>query len=133
MRVIASGCLNRWLPNSSRILAARATARCSKRSVARPTAEWLAFRGLACFPVTGTGDTLKTTGCARRRKNGSFVWPLWQGPAGGDAVRSLVSWPGIDRLGPAERSALGIAAVLEARLTKMADGRAGVFSPSRPA
>lgn len=98
-----------------------------------PTAEWLAFRGLASLPVTGNGERLQNTACAGRRKQGTFVWPLWQGPVGPEAVRSLLSYPRIERLKPTEREALGIAAVFQADLIKMADGYNGMFSPARPA
>jgi hypothetical protein len=98
-----------------------------------PVAEWLAFRGLVCFPVTGTGASLRTTACSGRRKNGDFVWPLWEVPAGPETVRSLVAHPRLARLDPAARHALGIVAVFRAGLTKMADGYAGTFSPAQPA
>jgi hypothetical protein len=97
-----------------------------------PVAEWLAFRGLVCLPVTGVGGQLTTTGCMGRRKNGTFVWPLWRDPVGPETVRSLVAWPRLDGLDGARRRALGIATVLAADLTKKADGYAGMFSPTRP-
>lgn len=98
----------------------------------RPAAEWLAFRGLICLPVTGVGTVLVTTGCLGRRKQGTFVWPVWAGPTDPNAVRSIVAYPGLDRLTRAERRALGIAAVFCADLTKKADGYSGMFSPARP-
>lgn len=97
-----------------------------------PVAEWLAFRGLACFPVAGEGASLQTTACSGRRLAGEFVWPLWETPAGPATVRSLVAYPGLDRLASGERQALGITAVLRAVLTKKADGYSGMFAPSRP-
>jgi hypothetical protein len=99
----------------------------------QPVAEWLAFRGLACLPVAGTGFRIRTTACTGRRLAGEFVWPLWEVPAGPETVRSLVAWPGLDHLGVEARQALGIATVLRADLTKKADGYSGMFSPSRPA
>jgi hypothetical protein len=98
-----------------------------------PVAEWLAFRGLVCFPVTGEGASIRTTACNGRRLAGQFVWPLWEVPAGPETVRSLVAWRGIDRLDAEARRALGIATVLRADLTKKADGYSGMFAPSRPA
>lgn len=98
-----------------------------------PVAEWLAFRGLVCFPITGVGEKLRTTACSGRRLSGKFVWPLWEVPAGPATVRSLIAYPGLDRLDSAARQVLGIAAVLRAGLTKKADGYSGMFSPAQPA
>jgi hypothetical protein len=97
-----------------------------------PVHEWLAFRALACFPITGFGAQIRTTACTGRRLDGTVTWPLWEGPAGPDAVRSIVGYPGLDRMRADERRALGIAEVLCAKLTKKADGRSGMFSPSEP-
>jgi hypothetical protein len=96
-----------------------------------PVAEWLAFRGLASFPVTGVGAKLETTACAGRRKSGVFVWPLWERPAGLHAVRSLVGYPHLERLDAGEREALGVVTVLCSELTKKADGYSGMFAPAR--
>lgn len=97
-----------------------------------PVAEWLAFRGLVCFPLSGTGSRLETTGCSGRRKQGEFVWPLWEVPAGTDTVRSLVAYPGLAGLDAGARAALGISAIHRSVLTKQADGKTGMFSPARP-
>jgi hypothetical protein len=91
---------------------------------------------LACYGSVargGRGGALATTACTGRRKDGTFVWPLWEEPAGPESVRSLVAWPALDRLDAGRRRALGIAALLAADLTKKADGYAGMFSPARPA
>jgi hypothetical protein len=97
-----------------------------------PAAEWLAFRGLVCLPVTGAGGTLVTTACSGRRKDGAFVWPLWDGPVGPETARAIMAYPRLDALDAAARAALGVSAVWRADLTKKADGYAGVFSPARP-
>jgi hypothetical protein len=97
-----------------------------------PVAEWLAFRGLACFPVTGLGKRLTTTGCSGRRLAGEFVWPLWEVPARLRTVASLVGRPYLAKLDAFERQALGIAAMFRAELTKKADGYSGMFAPSEP-
>jgi len=99
----------------------------------RPTAEWLAFRALAFFPVAGRGDVLHTTACRGRRKAGEFVWPLWDVPATAATIASLLRCPDIDALGPAARRERGIAQVFRSQLTKKADGYSGMFSPSEPA
>ena len=98
----------------------------------RPAAEWLAFRGLAYFPVTGHGSTSYTTACRGRRKDGVFAWPIWNVPATHDTIRYLTRMPGLDKMGPAARRELGVTQVFRARLTKKADGYSGVFSPTEP-
>jgi len=98
-----------------------------------PVAEWLAFRGLGTLPVSGRGAAIRTTACKGRRLEGEFVWPLWEAPTGRETTRSLLAWPGLDRLGPDALRALGITAVLRANLTKKADGYSGMFSPARSA
>jgi len=96
-----------------------------------PVAEWLAFRALVAFPVTSKGTVMTTTACLGRRLSGEFVWPLWEGLADPETSRSLVAWPGLDRLDPHALRALGIATILRADLTKKADGYSGMFSPTR--
>jgi hypothetical protein len=98
-----------------------------------PVHEWLAFRGLAYFPVGASGGKVRNAACSGRRLEGEFYWPLWEVPAGLDAIRSLVVYPNLSRLNAKAREALGITAVLCASLTKKADGRSGTFSPSRRA
>jgi hypothetical protein len=97
-----------------------------------PVAEWLGFRGLACFPVSGTGDQLITTACEGRRLQGEFIWPLWEMAVGVESVRTLVAYPTLATLDGDARHALGISAVLRASLTKQADGYTGMFAPARP-
>jgi hypothetical protein len=98
----------------------------------RPAAEWLAFRGLAFFPVAGRGGQLYTTACRGRRKNGEFVWPLWEVEATAPAIASLLRCPDLDRLDPATRRERGIVQVFRSRLTKKADGYSGMFAPTEP-
>lgn len=97
-----------------------------------PVAEWLAFRGLVFFPVTGSGERLETTACSGRRKSGTITWPLWDRPMQQDTIRSLIAYPQLTDLDAAERGALGIVALHQAGLVKKADGYSGMFSPSRP-
>jgi len=98
-----------------------------------PVAEWLAFRGLVALPVSSRKATMSTTACTGRRLGGEFVWPIWEVPAGGETIHSLVAYPALERLDSSARAALGIVAVLKAELTKKADGYTGMFSPARPA
>ena len=98
----------------------------------RPGTEWLAFRGLSMLPVHATGHALQTTACTGRRKSGSFTWPLWTPSLSPDTTRSLIAYPRLAQIAAAERSAMGIGAVFTSKLTKKADGYAGVFAPSAP-
>lgn len=72
------------------------------------------------------------TACIGRRLNGEFSWPLWGSPATLDTIRSLVGCPRLTELETAERRALGISTLLQAGLTKKADGYTGTFAPARP-
>lgn len=96
-----------------------------------PALEWLAFRGLAFFPVLCRNGRPVTTACRGRRKDGRFVWPLWEPRCTTNVLRSLVAYPSLEEMGPKEKQVLGISQVVEAGLTKAADGYTGVFSPSR--
>lgn len=98
----------------------------------RPAAEWLAFRGLAFFPVAGRGGHLQTTSCRGRRKAGEFIWPLWEVEATAPVIASLLRYPDLDRLEPEARRELGIVQVFRSRLTKKADGYSGMFAPTEP-
>jgi len=98
----------------------------------QPVVEWLAFRGLAFFPVVGRQGAVRTTSCRGRRKDGSFVWPLWHTPIDLLAVSSLVRYPEIEKLDADERRALGVEQVFRCALTKKADGYTGMFAPSEP-
>lgn len=97
-----------------------------------PVHEWLAFRGLVFFPMTGNGRKVRSTACSGRRLAGEFYWPLWKTPVGADAIRSLVAYPNLRGQRADARKAIGIEAVYCADFTKKADGRSGVFSPARP-
>lgn len=99
----------------------------------RPTSEWLAFRGLAFFPVGGRMGLLRTTACRGRRKSGEFIWPLWDVEATEPTIASLLRCPNLDRLDPAARRERGIVQVFRSRLTKKADGYSGMFAPTEPA
>lgn len=72
------------------------------------------------------------TGCTGRRLDGEFTWPLWEFPARLDAIRFLVGYPRLEMLSATERRALGVSVLLQAGLTKKADGYSGTFAPARP-
>lgn len=97
-----------------------------------PVHEWLAFRALRFFPLSGSGSKARMTACTGRRLDGDFKWPLWERPASADAIRSLLGHPDLPRLSSEERRAFGISELLGAGLTKKADGYTGTFAPGRP-
>lgn len=97
-----------------------------------PVHEWLAFRSLSLFPLAGAGRRVLLTACSGRRLEGEFTWPLWDRPATLDAIRSLAGYPKLTELKPDQRRALGISTLLQAGLTKKADGYTGTFAPARP-
>ena len=97
-------------------------------------AEWLAFLGLALFPVAPTtsprGVRLQTTGCTGGWKDGSFTWPLWGLPATEATVRSLLLVG--DRWSARQRAVLGVQAVFTASIRRSDQGGYGSFTPARP-
>lgn len=96
----------------------------------RPVLEWLALRGIQWLPVFGSGDRAATTSCRGRRKQGVFVWCVWE-PACTMRVAASLLAGGIWRLdGEEARAAVGIQAVFESQLGKAADGYGGIFSPA---
>lgn len=97
-----------------------------------PLHEWLAFRALRCFPLASAGQRVLLTACTGRRLDGTFTWPLWERPARLAAICSLIGYPELSKLPPTQRRALGVSALLQAGLTKKADGYTGTFAPARP-
>jgi len=97
-----------------------------------PVHEWLGFRGLCLFPLAGHGTKVRMTACTGRRLDGEFTWPLWEGPATSDAVRSLLGYPRLAQLTQEQRRVFGVSALLSASLTKKADRYTGTFAPPQP-
>lgn len=100
----------------------------------RPAAEWLAFRGMCCYPLSADGSRVRMAGMKGRRKAGRFRWCLWTAPLSPQMVRTVVAgpWLGDGSEASRERSARGVAALFEVQLAKDATGYAGVFTPSAP-
>lgn len=91
-------------------------------------AEALALIGLAFHPVFGASGRRKTStaGCGDSRGIGKhFDWPLWDCPAGPDAVRVLSNMD-YGRKSIARR--LGVFRVMRSRIRRHTKGY-GVFSP----
>lgn len=95
--------------------------------LSRPVAEWLAFRGIAFFVLSGSGTGLEMPGLSGRRKAGRFSWPLWEGFLTKDVIRSIlaVQWPMQKR---AAALAQGVIAGYSVELRKDATGYDGAVS-----
>ena len=97
----------------------------------RPVAEWLAFRGIAYFLLSGSRSRLDMPGLSGRRKAGHFSWVLWNGFLNREVIKSLVGvdWPNEER---AEVSARGIVGGYSVELRKDATGYDGAVSAATP-
>lgn len=104
----------------------------SKRSPAGvPAMIWLAFLGLACYPVVGIDSGVHTTACDREWKRSAFRWPLWSGPLDWDTAGALVAdrsvvGPRAD-LNTARLARRGVHRVLEAPIRRTDQGGYGSF------
>jgi len=94
----------------------------------RPAAEWLVFRGLPLFALTGSGGRIGMAGLTGRRKAGRFAWVLWDGMLPRDLVRTTLTCASL-LCDPAEREARGCVAAFAVRLIKDATGYDGSVSP----
>jgi hypothetical protein len=100
-----------------------------------PGADWLAFRGLAFYPVARTDrGALRTTACDPEWKSSAFRWPLWKVPITRNVVRSLVAdatLVGKDaRLHADALAARGIISVRESLIRRTDQGGYGSFAAS---
>ncbi len=123
-----------------RIYALRGFNPAGEKKLGVPGAEWLGFLGLRFFPVAtqvvrGRAQ-LVTTGCSAGWKKGTFTWPLWssgdpQGPPGLTApvVQSLMADEQLSQLTARQRGALGVHRVLQAPISRSAQGGYGSFGP----
>jgi hypothetical protein len=122
-----------WDSRGERIYAVRATNPSKEKRLGVPGADWLAFRGLAFYPVTRTpSGSLKTTACDAEWKNSAFRWPLWVVPATRNTARSLVADPALvakdARVTRRALTARGIGSVCQAKIRRSDQGGYGSFS-----
>ena len=128
-----------WDARGERVYAVRATNPSGEKRLGVPGADWLAFRGLICYPVTLDGRSLRTTGCDADWKRSAFRWPLWSVPASSRVIRSLVgdaslvseeAW-GVRRRrtrpSPSDLAARGVISVLECPIRRSDQGGYGSF------
>lgn len=101
-----------------------------------PGADWLAFQSLPLFPTfpyqPPSGRVrLQTTGFHRTEGSDHFVWPLWMPPVELSTLRSLLALRGLTELTAVKREAMGVWAVLEARVRRSEQGGYGSFGAPR--
>lgn len=120
-----------WDVRTERVYAMRATNPSGEKRLGVPGADWLAFRGLAFYPVSLIRGSLQTTACDRAWKNSAFRWPLWSVPATRDVVRSLVADGTLvsqdARPRPGDLAARGIVRVLQSPIRRSDQGGYGTF------
>lgn len=119
-----------WDATQSRDYALRANDPSTEKRPGVPGAHWLAFCGLAAFPVAARGFRLATTAVHRDDRDEVFVWPLWTPPLGRVGVRSLLQRGDLRKMSGRKLAALGLHRVNAARIARVNKGY-GVFSPSR--
>ena len=122
-----------WDAGGERIYALRGPDPAGEKRTGEPGADWLAFLGLAFFPVAAHDRSLETTGCWGSWKSGSLIWPLWTVPLTAPVVRSLLSDPHLRDQTTPQRSARGISRVLEAPIQRSDQGGYGTFRAAQPA
>lgn len=123
--------LNWDLVAGERNYALRATNPAGQKKLGVPGADWLAFRGLAAFPVVLQGQRAVTTGFEGRGKKYRFHWALWSDALDYKTACSVVStrW---DKKSIPERDARGIGLVLTSIVRRTDQGGYGSFSAPAP-
>lgn len=116
-----------WDARGERTYALRATDPGKEQRPGVPGADWLAFLGLAYFPVVSHDGTLVTTACGRPWKRGWMRWPLWSSPLPSRVVRSLVADAALADEPQALRRARGVTAVMRAPIRRTDQGGYGSF------
>lgn len=121
-----------WDSRGERLYAVRAVNPSTEKRLGVPGADWLAFRGLICYPVTRTSrGSLSTTACDADWKRSAFRWPLWARPATRHVVRSLVADPSLvsqrPTATPSDLAARGIASIRQAAIRRSDQGGYGSF------
>ncbi len=131
-----------WDGRGDRPYALRATDPSRTKRKGVPGADWLAFLGLAFYPVRvaelRSRRSLETTACDSRWKRSAFRWPLWEVALDRDTVRSLVADASLvgreaDRRGLAGAvlARRGVLRVLEAPIRRTDQGGYGSFGACR--
>lgn len=120
-----------WNASAPRVYAYRADNPSGEKRGSVPAADWLAFTGLRFFPVASKRSRLVTTGVKGGWKDSTMLWPVWGSSLTVNAIRSLLTWPGLrDVSARDQRMAVGITALYESRILRSDQGGYGSFSPA---
>jgi hypothetical protein len=106
-----------------------------------PGADWLAFRGLALYPLSLAPGRdrarVVTPACDTNWNRGAFRWPVWADPLAHDAVAALATDPRLVGEEPAYRQhdtesleAWGIRSIWESSILRSGQGY-GSFGPAK--
>ncbi len=122
-----------WDGSGARGYALRATDPSKDKKTGVPAADWLALLGLRLFPVTRTGDHLRTTGFTGGWKDGQFTWLIWEPPLTSCTVASLLQHATLAATAGsrARLGAWGVATAMESKVTRTDQGGYGSFNPPR--
>ena len=108
-----------WDPNLTR--RSHATSPSAPESAFNPSmygANRIAFEAMSLYPVIDDGRTIQTVGWSGRE----FTWPVWNGFAGLDEVRGILSTKYED-FGPDERAQMGITLYSSQKISIDSGGR----------
>ena len=117
-----------WNASAPRLYAYRATDPSSEKRGSVAAADWLAFCGLAFFPVTAENGRLLTTCVRGGWKDSVFRWPVWAPALSVHAVRSLMML--LTRISGAELSCAGVSAMYQSSILRSEQGGYGSFTPA---
>jgi hypothetical protein len=125
-----------WDSRGERVYALRGRNPSGVKRLGVPGADWLAFRGLAFYPVARATSGLRTTACDAAWKTSAFRWPLWRVPVSRRVARSLVADEALvsqrrrEEHSPSHLAARGITSVRESRIRRTDQGGYGSFAAS---
>lgn len=120
-----------WNASAPRVYAYRADNPSGEKRGSVPAADWLAFMGLRFFPVASKRSRLLTPGVKGGWKDSTMRWPVWSPSLSVNAIRSLLTWPGLRDLSARDQCVTaGIAALYESRILRSDQGGYGSFSPA---
>lgn len=118
-----------WDATMARDYALRASNPSNDKKLGVPGADWLAVRGLPCFPTVPVRTRIRTTGCVGGWKTGRFRWGLWTVPLDRELVRSSMRLD-LEEMGAGERAARGIGMVFSCGIKRSDQGGYGTFEPA---
>lgn len=118
-----------WDASVTRLYALRAGDPSKEKRGSVPAAYWLGVQALAFFSVLVERGNLITLGVEGGWKNATFTWPLWEPACTVPVIAALLRLDA-KQWTARERDALGVTAVLSARISRSDQGGYGSFSPA---